>query len=95
MTGCSSWRDDERHVAGLPDWFTCDVAGQVERDAAVYDAWVLTDTDEIAGFAVAARRPPCGAEILWIAVAPIRRGRGVGTMLLNRVLEDLAAAGSP
>jgi len=69
------------------------VAGQVERDAAAHDAWVLTDAGEIAGFAVAARRPPGGAEILWIAVDPARRGRRLGTMLLDSVLDDLAAAG--
>lgn len=80
-------------VRGLPDYFTSDVAGQVGRDAAAHDAWVLTGTGEIAGFAVAARRPPGGAEILWIAVDPARRGRGLGTMVLERVLEDLAAGG--
>ncbi len=69
------------------------MAGQVERDAAAHDAWVLTDAGEIAGFAVAARRPPGGAEILWIAVDPARRGRRLGTMLLDSVLDDLAAAG--
>jgi ribosomal protein S18 acetylase RimI-like enzyme len=42
---------------------------------------------------VAARRPPGGAEILWIAVDPARRGRRLGTMLLDSVLDDLAAAG--
>jgi len=30
---------------------------------------------------------------LWIAVAPARRGQGLGTALLDRVLADLAAAG--
>jgi ribosomal protein S18 acetylase RimI-like enzyme len=80
-------------VCGLPDYFTRDVPGQVERDAAAHDAWVLTDVGEIAGFAVAARRPPDGAEILWIAVDPARRGRGLGTMLLECVLEDPAADG--
>jgi ribosomal protein S18 acetylase RimI-like enzyme len=80
-------------VCGLPDYFTSDVAGQVGRDAAAHDAWVLTDAREIAGFAVAARRPPGGAEILWIAVDPACRGRGLGTMFLESVLEDLAADG--
>jgi hypothetical protein len=51
---------------------------------------VLTDTGEVAAFGVAARRPPAAAEILWIAVDPPRRGRGLGTVLLDRVLEDLA-----
>jgi GNAT superfamily N-acetyltransferase len=80
-------------VVALPDYFTDEVAGQVERDCARHDAWVLTDSDEVAGFAVAQRKSAGGAEILWMAVAPGRRGRGNGTMLLNHVLDDLASAG--
>lgn len=80
-------------VRGLPDYFTSDVAERVERDAAAHDAWVLTDAAAIAGFTVVARRPPGGAEILWIAIDPARRGRGLGTRLLDGMLEDLAAAG--
>jgi ribosomal protein S18 acetylase RimI-like enzyme len=80
-------------VHSLPDYFTSDVAGRVERDAAAHDARVLTDAGEIVGFAVAAQRSSGGAEILWIAVDPARRGRGLGTRLLDCMLEDLAAAG--
>jgi GNAT superfamily N-acetyltransferase len=69
------------------------VPGHVERDAAVHDGWVVTDSGEVAGFAVAARRPPAGAEILWIAVDPARRGHGLGTVLLDWVLGELAADG--
>ncbi len=47
----------------------------------------------VAGFAVAARRPPGAAEILWIAVDLAQRRRGLGTVLLHRVLGELAAAG--
>ena len=39
------------------------------------------------------RRPPGGAEILWIALDPGRRGQRLGTALLDRVLDELAAAG--
>jgi ribosomal protein S18 acetylase RimI-like enzyme len=47
----------------------------------------------VAGFAVAARKSPGGAEILWIAIDAARRGRGHGTRLLGHVLDHLAAAG--
>ena len=80
-------------VLGLPDYFTSDVPARIERDAAGHDSWVLTDSAAVAGFAVAVRRPPGGAEILWIAVNPARRGQGLGTVLLDRVLDELAAAG--
>jgi len=80
-------------VGRLPDYFTSDVPGQVERDAVDHDGWVVTDSGEVAGFAVAARRSPGGAENLWMAVDPARRGRGLGTVLLERVLAELAAGG--
>jgi len=80
-------------VRSLPDYFTSNVRGRVERDAAAHDCWVITDSGTVAGFAVAARRPPGAAEILWIAVDQARRGRGLGTVLLDRVLGELAAAG--
>jgi GNAT superfamily N-acetyltransferase len=80
-------------VRGLPDNFTDDVPGLVERDATVHDGWVLAGSGEIAGFAVAARSLPGAAEILWIAVDPARRGRGLGTVLVDHLLGQLAADG--
>ena len=80
-------------VRGLPDFFTDDVPGKVEADCARHDAWVLDAAGEIAGFAVAEAKSPGGAEILWLAVERARRGHGAGTVLLDRVLADLGAAG--
>jgi GNAT superfamily N-acetyltransferase len=81
-------------VRGLPDHFTSDVPGLIERDAASHDGWVLTDSGTVAGFAITARKPPAGAEILWIAIDPDRRGQRLGTTLLNHVLDELAATGA-
>ena len=80
-------------IRGLPDYFTDDVPAKVERDAASHEAWVITDSGTVAGFAVAARKSLGGAEILWIAVDAARRGRGHGTTLLGHALDHLAAAG--
>jgi GNAT superfamily N-acetyltransferase len=80
-------------VQGLPDYFTDDVAEHVETDCASHGGWVVADSGEIAGFAIAKRKSAAGAEILWMAVDPLRRGRGAGTLLLNRVLDDLTSAG--
>ena len=80
-------------IRGLPDYFTDDVPAKAERDAASHEAWVITDSGTVTGIAVAARKSPAGAEILWIAVDAARRGRGQGTTLLGHVLNDLAAAG--
>jgi GNAT superfamily N-acetyltransferase len=80
-------------IRGLPDYFTDDVPAKAEHDAADHGAWVITGPDGVAGFAIAARKSPGGAEILWIAVEAARRGHGHGTRLLGYVLDDLAAAG--
>ena len=75
-------------IRGLPDYFTDDVPAKVEREA-----WVITDSGMVTGFAVAARKSPGGAEILWLAVDAARRGRGHGTRLLGHILDHLATAG--
>jgi GNAT superfamily N-acetyltransferase len=45
------------------------------------------------GFAVVQRRGMRAAEILWAAVAADRRGAGLGTRLVNHVLDELSADG--
>jgi hypothetical protein len=47
-------------IRGLPDYFTDDVPARAERDAASHQAWVLTDSGAIAGFAVAPGNHPAG-----------------------------------
>jgi GNAT superfamily N-acetyltransferase len=78
---------------GLPDYFTPDVPAKAERDAASHQAWVSTDAGTVTGIAIAARKSPAGAEILWIAVDAARRGQGHGTALLSHVLASLADDG--
>ena len=80
-------------IRSLPDYFTDDVPAKAERDATSHEAWVLTDSGAIMGFAVAARKSAGGAEILWIAIDAARRGRGHGTRLLGHVLDHLATTG--
>jgi GNAT superfamily N-acetyltransferase len=80
-------------IRGLPDYFTDDVPAKLDHDAASHQAWVLTDSGTVAGIAVAARKSPGGAEILWFAIDAARRGRGHGTRLLGHVLDHLAIAG--
>ncbi len=82
-------------IRGLPDYFTDDVPAKLERDAASHQAWVLTESESgtVAGIAVAARKSPGGAEILWLAVDAARRGQGHGTRLLSHVLDHLATTG--
>jgi hypothetical protein len=54
-------------VRSLPDHFTSDVPGLIERDAAAHDGWVLTDAGAVAGFAIARRRPPGNPAAIYVA----------------------------
>lgn len=79
-------------VRALPDYFTDDVPDKVRRDLSRHGGWVVADDGSVAGFAVAERRC-AAAEILWIAIDPARRGSGLGTRLLRRLLADLRRDG--
>jgi GNAT superfamily N-acetyltransferase len=83
----------EAIVRGLPDYFTDDVPDKVQMDCIAHGTWVLVDADEVVGFAIVEHRAPLAAEILWMAIASARRGRGEGTMLLNAVLDELGGDG--
>lgn len=81
-------------VGALADWFTPDVPRRVGADVGRLGGWAVTGEDgEVAGFAVVERRGGVAAEILWAAVHPDRRGGGLGTALVETVLDRLAAEG--
>ena len=80
-------------VRGLSEYFTPDVPDQVAADMAHHESWVVVDGDEVVGFAVVDRRSAKAVELLWAAVAAGRRGRGLGTRLVEAVLAELAAGG--
>ena len=80
-------------VAGLPDFFTDDVPDKVRSDLRDHGGWVIDDAGGVAGFAIVQRRGMRAAEILWAAVAADRRGAGLGTRLVNHVLDELSADG--
>ncbi|GIJ70466.1 GNAT family N-acetyltransferase [Virgisporangium ochraceum] len=81
-------------AAGLPEFFTPDTVDTIAGDVTTHDSWVVTDGAAVVGFAVVKRRDPAAAEILWAAVAPERRDRGIGTALVTRVLNELRAGGT-
>lgn len=80
-------------VRTLPEYFTENVPAEVETDMARHTSWVTTVMAEVAGFAVVRRQSLLAAEILWAAVAPEQRSRGLGTGLVDAVLNELAAEG--
>lgn len=80
-------------VRKLSDYFSADVPGEVEHDASVHDAWVLAEGATVVGFVIVERRGPEAAEIRWMAIDPARRGRGLGSALLDEVLRRLGEEG--
>jgi GNAT superfamily N-acetyltransferase len=80
-------------VTDLPDYFTDDVPGKVRSDLRDHGGWVVDDGGEVVGFVIAERRGTRAAEILWAAVAGDRRGAGLGTRLVDHVLDELSADG--
>jgi GNAT superfamily N-acetyltransferase len=80
-------------VTGLDDFFTEDVPGKVRRDLRDHGGWVIEDAGGVAGFVIVERRGTRAAEILWAAVAADRRAAGIGTRLVDHILDELSADG--
>lgn len=79
-------------VRSLPEFFTADVLGTIRSDFGQHQSWVADDA-EVVGFAIVDRRSSTAAEILWAAVHRDRRGTGIGTLLIEHVLDALAGNG--
>ncbi len=79
-------------VDGLPDYFTDDVPDKVRGDLRDHGGWVIDDAGVVA-FVIVERRGERAAEILWAAVAADRRGAGLGSRLVDHVLDELGADG--
>ena len=75
--------------AGCP--LTIGIAGPVTVSGQ-HQAWLAAD-DEVIGFTIVDRRSSTTAEILWAAVHRDRRGTGIGTLLIEHVLNALAEDG--
>ena len=80
-------------VTGLADFFTGDVPDKVRRDLHDHGGWVIDDAGDVVGFVIVERRGARAAEILWAAIAADRRGRGLGSRLIDHVLDELGADG--
>jgi GNAT superfamily N-acetyltransferase len=80
-------------VAGLDDFFTDDVPDKVQSDLRDYGGWVIDDAGGVVGFAIVQRRGMRAAEILWAAIAADRRAAGLGSRLVDHVLDELSADG--
>ena len=81
-------------IASLPDWFGID-EGIRECAAAVRtEPGLVVERDgAVVGFLTVVRPSPVTAEISWLAVHAKDRGRGAGTALVARLVDDLTAEG--
>ena len=70
-----------------------DVPDKVRGDLRDHGGWVIDDAGDVVGFVIVERRGTRAAEILWAAVAADRRGAGLGTRLVDHVLDELSADG--
>ena len=79
-------------IASLPDWFGLD-EGIRECAAAVRsEPGLVSERDgAVVGFLTVVRPSPVAAEISWLAVHATHRGRGSGTALVTRLVDDLTA----
>ncbi|MGO9343750.1 MAG: GNAT family N-acetyltransferase [Acidimicrobiales bacterium] len=80
-------------VRGLPEFFTIDVPDKIDKDLPLHGGWVISDEKHVLGFAIVERRGTDAAEILWAAIAREQRANGLGTQLIEQVLDQLGASG--
>lgn len=80
-------------VRSLPDFFTEDVPDTIRADFDRHSGWVVAQGREVTGFAVVDMRSAGAAEILWAAVRRELRGSGIGTVLIDHVLDTLTSEG--
>jgi GNAT superfamily N-acetyltransferase len=80
-------------VRALPEYFTADVPETVRRDLGRQFGWVAVRDGRVVGFVVAERRGRRAAEVLWAAVDPSVRRKGIGSLLVREVMAVLRDAG--
>lgn len=78
----------------LPDWFSYE-PGLEDCAKAVrsQSGWVAVENDRVVGFATWAERTTATAEVTWMAVERERRNGGIGTLIVERLAEDLSNRG--
>lgn len=83
-------------LSHLPNYFTSNTHDELRASMPRHLAWVaIDDANEarIVGFLLAEKRYARSAEITFAAVRPEHRSAGIGTQLLDRLLDDLGEHG--
>src|SRR2546430_3139088 len=86
------WDADKQRIFGPAELAAVGLAGPVPGEPVADEWWRVTDGDQVAGYGWLDTE--WGDARITFMVAPGRRGRGVGSFILER-LEDEAAARGP
>jgi GNAT superfamily N-acetyltransferase len=77
----------------LPEYFTCGGIEEMSKDLRRHSLYLAVDAAAVEGFAAVEMKHSLTAELTWMAVRPPHRRRGVGTALLDCLVEDLSSKG--
>jgi GNAT superfamily N-acetyltransferase len=75
----------------LPAYFTTQGIAAMSQDLQEHRLYLAVDAGRVIGFATLQVKSRQVAEISWMAVAPDCQHQGVGTLLINRIVDDLKA----
>lgn len=78
----------------LPEYFTAEAVSTIRADLRSHPLYIALIVGKVAAFAVIDRRDDPVAELLWLAVAPMHQGKGLGNMLVERIVAELRSAGA-
>ena len=77
----------------LGQYFTEEAVATMNNDIRSYPTYVAVNFDKVQGFATIQCRNDYAAEILWMAVNPENKRRGIGSALVDRIIDDLRHQG--
>ena len=78
----------------LPDFFGYEPGlAQAAEDVRSQEGWVAESAGRVVGFAVWTPRTEVTAEVTWMAVEAGARNSGIGTAIVERLVEELKARG--
>jgi GNAT superfamily N-acetyltransferase len=78
----------------LPDFFAYEPGlEQCARDVRSHYGWVAEDEGRVVGFAVWAPRIESTAEVTWMAVEASKRHKGIGTRIVEKLVDDVRQRG--
>ena len=80
-------------VADLPEWFNKDVPEQVRSDGSRCAGLVAEVEETIIGFVLWLREADV-CDIKWLAVVRERHRQGIGSLLVNALVQSARAAGA-